>query len=43
MLSSVILTCTVGCGGYHARYLSASGIGGRLPTELGLLTELTEL
>jgi hypothetical protein len=42
MLSNVILTCTVGCG-RHARDLSSSGLSGQLPTELGLLTALTEL
>ena len=41
MLSNVILTCTVGWGGCHASSLSSNSLSGTLPTELGLLTELT--
>ena len=49
MLSNVILTCTVGWGGCHARELDGEhfrglhGVTGTIPTELGLLTELTYL
>ena len=43
----MILTCTVGWGGRHARWLNgdyySNDLGGTVPTELGLLMEMESL